>query len=292
MAETAQPPAPAEAPMLPLFYKSPQPLHAQLHAGWRLKTGDAAFAAATPFVPIVASEIAAAARSYPIVFAGGNGQPLAVLALAQGSNLFVEDGRWLPDQYIPAYVRRYPFTFIATRDPDGFQLSIDAGSDRVAQGGSDGTALFEDGKPSALTAQALEFCTAFGREAELTSLFSTALREKDLLVDRRADATLPDGRKLGLNGFQIVDPEKFAALDDETVLAWHKQGLLALVHHHLASLDRFRALLDRQALRAVTGPSHGGASTDTADAAPAAEPNPHPDLADGDTPAPRKTKKA
>lgn len=233
--------------MLPLFYKALQPLHAQIHADWRLKSGDASFADETPFVPVVVSEIAAAARSYPIVFAADGAQPVAVLGLER-RNLFVEDGRWAVEAYVPAYVRRYPFTFVTQPGLDGFSLAIDSGSDRVAQGGSEGAALFENGEPSALTRQALEFCTAFGRDAQLTALFTTALKEKDLLIDRRADATLPDGRKLGLDGFQIVDAEKFAALDDETVIAWHRQGLLALVHHHLASLDRFRALLDRQAL--------------------------------------------
>lgn len=263
MADNATAAANVEAPLLPLFYKALQPLHSTVHSDWRLKAGDAAFAADTPFVPIVASEIASAARSYPVVFAGDTAQPVVVLAL-EATNLFVDNGKWAADHYVPAYVRRYPFTFVMTEEPKGFVLSIDSGSDRIVQDGSDGVALFEDGKPSDLTRQALEFCTAFGREAELTKLFTDALRDKELLIDRRADATLPDGRKLGLNNFMIVDAEKFAKLDDETILAWHRQGLLALVHYHLASLDRFRALVDRQALRIVTGPSSSGASNDAA----------------------------
>lgn len=248
------------APLLPLFYRALQPLNSQVHAQWHLKEGDADFAAETPFVPVVAGELAAASRSYPIVFAADSAQPVAVLGL-EATNLFVEDGKWASDAYVPAYVRRYPFAFIATVDPDGFALAIDSGSDRVVEAGGEGAALFNDGKPSALTGQALEFCAAFGREAEATALFAAALREKELLIDRRADATLPDGRKLGLDGFQIVDAEKFKALDDETVLAWHKQGLLALVHFHLASLDRFHALLNRQALLSVTEVVTGSSST-------------------------------
>ncbi|PKP93002.1 MAG: peptidase [Alphaproteobacteria bacterium HGW-Alphaproteobacteria-16] len=216
-----------------------------------MKDGDAAFAAESPFVPIVSGELAAAARDYPVVFAADSAQPVVILGLER-RNLFVEDGRWAQGAYVPAYVRRYPFAFVRTDKPDGFALAIDAGSDRVVQSGTDGAALFEDGKPAALTRQALEFCAAFGREADLTALFTTALKEKELLIDRRADATLPDGRKLGLEGFQIVDAEKFNALDDETIVAWHRQGILALVHHHLASLDRFRALLDRQALMSAS----------------------------------------
>lgn len=230
---------------LPLFYREPQPLSSSVHAAWRLKDGDLGFAAEAPYVPIVIGELAAASRDYPIVFAAGDAQPIAVLGLER-RNLFVEDGQWDRDAYIPAYVRRYPFGFIATVNPDGFALAIDAASDRVAQSGDDGAALFEDGKPSELTKQALSFCDAFGREVDATKLFAAALREKDLLIDRRADATLPDGRKLGLEGFQIVDAEKFAKLEDEIVLAWHRQGLLPLVHFHLASLERFSGLLSRQ----------------------------------------------
>ncbi|MFD2431681.1 hypothetical protein ACFSUK_33595 [Sphingobium scionense] len=38
------------------------------------------------------------------------------------------------------------------------------------------------------------------------------------------------------------------------------------MHHHLASLDRFRALVDRQALRLVAEPSSSGASNEPATA--------------------------
>lgn len=256
----------ADQPLLPLFYKSIQSLHSAVHADWRLKDGDAAFAAESPFVPIVAGELAAAARDYPVVFSADSAQPVVILGLER-RNLFIEDGRWTAGAHVPAYVRRYPFAFVRTDKPDGFALAIDAGSDRVVRSGAEGMALFEEGQPSALTRQALEFCAAFGREVELTALFTTALKEKGLLIDRRADATLPDGRKRGLDGFQIIDAEKFAALDDETIVSWQRQGILALIHFHLASLDRFRTLLDRQA-------AHGAVTqSSSADASQAAKPN-------------------
>lgn len=241
-------PATADAAILPLFYKEPEPLSAERHAGWRLLDGDVAFAAQTAFVPILTSEIAPASRDYPIVFAADTTAPIAVLGLDR-ANLFVVVGRWDEAAYVPAYVRRYPFAFMATQAPDGFCLAVDAGSDRVSREGEAGAALFENGVPSGLTRQALEFCTAFGRDAAATELFSVALKEKDLLIDRRADATLPDGRKFGLAGFRIVDEAKFRALDNATLVAWHRAGILALVHFHLASLERFNALLARQTAR-------------------------------------------
>lgn len=235
-------------PQLPLFYREPQPLSSQIHADWRLKEGDAGFTKDTPYVPIVVREFAAASRNYPIVFAAGDAAPLAILGLER-ANLFVDAGRWVEDAYVPAYVRRYPFGFGATTDPEGFALMIDAGSDRIGKVGDDGAALFVDGQPSSLTQQALAFCDAFQADARSTAAFSAALRANELLTERRADATLPNGRKLGLNGFEIVDAEKFAALEDTTIAAWHRSGWLALVHFHLASLDRFSVLLARQGAR-------------------------------------------
>lgn len=229
---------------LALFYRDPQPLSSTLHGDWRLKDGDVAFAADAPFAPIVIGELMVASADYPILFSGETAQPIAALGLER-SNLFVAEGAWAAETYVPAYVRRYPFGFIATVNPEGFALAIDAGSERVVRGGEAGAPLFENGAPADLTRQALSFCDAFQGEAAATQAFGAALKAQGLLIDRRADATLPDGRKLGLEGFQIVDSARFAALPDDVVLDWHRKGWLALVHFHLASLDRFRALLDR-----------------------------------------------
>lgn len=241
-----------EASALPLFYRDPQPLSVAQHGAWRLKDGDVAFAAETPFVPVVVSEIAAAARCYPVVFSAAEGaQPVAVLGLEQ-RNLFVADGRWMDEAYVPAYVRRYPFGFIATLNPDGFALAVDAASERLTPSGEEGAALFDGGQPTQLTQEAMAFCNAFQGEAAATQAFGEALRAQDLLIDRRADVTLPDGRKLGLDGFQIIDTERFAKLDEAVVLDWHRRGWLALVHFHLASLERFGALLTLHGRAATT----------------------------------------
>jgi len=253
----------SDASALPLFYRDPQPLSSAAHSEWRLRDGDVGFAADTAYAPIVVGELAAASAAYPVLFSGETAQPIVVLGLEQ-ANLFVVDGRWDVSAYVPAYVRRYPFGFIATVNPEGFALAIDAGSDRIVRAGEEGAPLFEDGKPSELTRQALSFCDAFQGEASATLAFGQALKAQDLLIDRRADATLKDGRKLGLDGFQIVDVERFNALPDDVVVDWHRKGWLAMVHFHLASLDRFRNLLDR--MSAPSANVAAAPSNDTAEA--------------------------
>jgi hypothetical protein len=258
-------PDPSSVPALPPFYVQPVPLETARHGSWRLLPGDLAFAAATPSVPLTVSEFLAAGRSYPIVFAASDLSPVAVMGL-QADNLFVVDGAWADGIYMPAYVRRYPFVLIEASDKLSFALGIDAASERVAQKGKAGAALFEDGQPAELTKQALEFCRLFNVDHQRTRAFTKALDEARVLVDRRADIALPDGRKLGLGGFKVIDPQAFIALPDETVLAWHKAGWLALAYYHLASLDLFQALLQRQARRAAGPSSH--ADIEAAEPAP------------------------
>lgn len=238
---------------LPIFYVTPEPLSSERHAGWRMKEGDMTFAAKAACVPLMLSEFAIASRDFPVLFAEANAAPITLLGL-EADNLFVENGRWAEDVYIPAYVRRYPFTMVRANDANGFVMVIDAASDRIARDGDEGVALFEDGQPSAFTRQVVTFCEHFHADALATEAFSAALKTQNLLIDRRADITLPDGGKMGVNGFQVIDRDRFATLDDAVVLDWHRKGWLALVHFHLASLDRFQNLMHRRAARQMLSP--------------------------------------
>ncbi|MCC7634407.1 SapC family protein [Stenotrophomonas rhizophila] len=228
----------------PPLYRTPVLLSPREHAHWRLLPGDAGFAAASHAVPLVVGEFAAAARDYPLVFVGAEAAPVAVLGLQAEHNRFVVADQWQQGAYVPAYVRRYPFVFARIADPDGYALAIDADAPMLRTDGEDGLPLFDpDGQPSALTRQALQFCEAFTGDANASRAFSAALVAAGVLVERQADIVHPDGHHTSLLGFQVVDAERFTALPDATVLAWHRQGWLALVHFHLASLARFPDLL-------------------------------------------------
>ena len=232
---------------LPLFYRSPRPLSSDVHQAWRLLPGDYRFAAETSCVPLVAGEFIPASRHYPILFALGDAvTPVALLALER-DNLFVTDGQWADNVHIPAYVRRYPFGFGQAGEEDKFLLVIDEASDYLAQSGEEGQALFTEGEPTELTLQALQFCEVFRADALITTEFCEAVNTQDLLTERRADVTLPDGRKFGVDGFAVIDKAKLDALDDSLLADWHRKGFLALIECHFASLHNFNDLLARQA---------------------------------------------
>jgi hypothetical protein len=139
----------------------------------------------------------------------------------------------------PAYVRRYPFVFYATEDADHYVLGIDATSDRLAKGGETGVALFNDQAASPVTTEALHFCEAFRRDIAVTRKFADDLGEHELLVSQQASVTLTNGVSFDIDGFQVVDEKRLSGIDDATIGNWHRRGWLALIHFHLASLDRF-----------------------------------------------------
>jgi hypothetical protein len=253
-------------PRFPVYYAGAVPLSAAQHGTWRLLPGDAAFAATVPAVPLTVIEFGAASHFFPIVFTAGDPGPVALMGL-ENTNLFIDDSAWAEGAYVPAYVRRYPFLLIEAQDKSGYALGIDQTSNQVAKGGRKGEPLFEKGEPGVVTKRALEFCRLFNDDHLRGQAFCKALAEADLLVDRRADAALPDGRRMGVLGFTIVDAARFAKLDDARVIEWHRKGWLALVHFHLASLERFADLLHRQGKRSATSPSSLQANEAVADEA-------------------------
>lgn len=227
---------------LPLFYRQPELLTAAQHADLRLRPGGYGFAQQANAIPLTIIEFGAAMRHYPIVFAAGDGFPVAILGLDR-SNGFVDGEAWAPDCYVPAYARRYPFVFV-DRSQDSFVLAIDRAAPHfVAGDGSE--ALFSNGKPTEVVDNILAFCRDFHGAHIQTDAFVEALVAEDLLVDQHADARLNSGQALLLRGFRIVDRTKFEALSDDLVLDWHRKGWLALVHFHFLSLYRFADLLGR-----------------------------------------------
>ena len=75
-----------------LFYSSPEPLNREQHAKLALVHKDKpySFALKGTAVPLAVTEFAPAALSYPVIFAGEDRVPLAVMGLNTGENLFIQ----------------------------------------------------------------------------------------------------------------------------------------------------------------------------------------------------------
>jgi len=233
---------------MPLFYSRIEALHPERHAALAIKAdGNYAFARRANSVPINAIEFGMASRNYPIVFStDARGVPVAVLGLQAGENLFVDaNGQWEPGQYIPAYVRRYPFIALAPKESRDYALCVDVGSPLLEEGGE--RKLFVDRQPTELTKKALEFCHTFQTQIDATRQFVEALEKHGLLVERAAKVNLQSGQNRSLSGFRLIDERKFNTLPDDVFLDWRKRGWIGLIYAHLASQSCWSHLVERAA---------------------------------------------
>ena len=233
---------------LPIFYSRPRPLDAVGDRGRSLQpSSDFRFARATNSVLLGAAEFLRAMRSYPIVFTSREPRvAVAVLGLEGNDNLFVgEDGKWREGDYIPAYVRRYPFIFLEQPDKNELTLCVDEASGLLTQ--SDDHLLFEAGEATKLVRNALDFCREFHDQTLASAAFVGELARHGLLVPNEARIRLNSGKEMTLRDFQVVDEAKFNALPDDVFLDWRRRGWLPLVYAHLMSMASWAGLVELEA---------------------------------------------
>ena len=182
---------------------------------------------------------AVAARHYPIVFSNtAPFLPVMITGLRSGTNAFIdaEGKRWARRCYVPAYVRRYPFILMETAEQKQFILCADEDSGFLTEDGE--RRLFEDdGDPSEVTNQALEFCRAYHAQYEATQRFVAELNERDLLADNSTEIRLADDHKIQIQGYKVIDREKFEKLTDDVFLDWRAKNWLPIAYAHMISLS-------------------------------------------------------
>ena len=233
-----------------LFYTQPEPISIEAHGKLGVTPADNpyAFVAQTNIVPLTVTEFAPAALSYPIIFVGELKQPVVAMGLRQSDNLFIDNGQFRPDAYIPAYVRRYPFVFANDDTQNRMILCIDRGAAFVGEGGE--IPLFENGQPSAYVNNAMEFCNNFEQERLRTESFVKLLIDLDLFETREANFTPrnPDGsagQVQKLAEYFAVSEDKLKALPIEKLAELRDNGALGQIYAHLVSLlgwDRLIAM--------------------------------------------------
>lgn len=238
-----------------LFYEKPVALNRDNHKNVKIGTIDnSSFAAKTNSVFLTGIEFIEAAKEYPIVFSKVSDDkfvPVTLLGLRNDENLFVDDsGKW-DANYLPAFVRRYPFILAET---GASELTVCVDEASTAFNAKDGKALFnEEGDNSEFLQTVLDFMNNYQVEYARTIAFVNHLNSLGLLTEMSAKAELTDGTSLVMNGLMIVDEQKLLALDDAQASSLFKSGELAWVYAHLISLSNISRLLDRVAARRPKG---------------------------------------
>ncbi|MGH7019970.1 MAG: SapC family protein [Brevundimonas sp.] len=243
-----------------LFYTQPEPISFETHGKLGVTPAEKpyAFVAKTNIVPLTVTEFAPAALSFPVIFVGDMKQPVAAMGLRQDENLFLDNGEFQSETYIPAYIRRYPFVFANDDQQSRMILCIDRAASFLGENAE--IPLFENGEPSLYVKNAMEFCNNFEQERVRTDSFVKLLTDLDLFETREANFTPRNadgspGPVQKLAEYYAVSEDKLKALPAEKLAELRDNGALGQIYAHLVSLlgwDRLIAMAFNRAAQTPT----------------------------------------
>ena len=242
---------------LPLFYKAPEAITPARHGGKGLiESTDFGFAANAIVIPLMAAEMPAAMRSYPIVFTGTDFMPMVITGIKESENLFVgDDGKWAEPHYVPAYVRRYPFILAGGEGDERLTLCVENDPARLVDIGANSKKhekpLFDGEGHSEVIKSALAFCEQYQGMFIKTRQIMKIIADAGLLAERTGTITLGDGKSFNITGFHVVDEARLLSMSDEDFLKLRKADALATIYCHLASMNSWTSLLHQASLRSA-----------------------------------------
>ena len=239
-----------------MMYDSPQPLTKDKHAKFGVKQVKKPFAfmEETHFMPLTAPEFGAAATSYPIIFAGEEKTPLAVMGIRPNENLFIENGQFNNLFYMPAFARRYPFVLAGDEENDRFVVCVDEKAECVTDK-NPSQKFFDGDNPSQFTTEAFEFLKQFEQDRRATEAMIARFKQLDLFEQKEMhfQGQNPDGspaEKQKIADYFAVSDEKLRGLDDKTIKEFFDNGFLAVINAHLISLGNWQRLVNMTLERA------------------------------------------
>jgi hypothetical protein len=242
-----------------MLYQNPVLLNKEAHKNLRLKQSEADFSFAAKINSVILAEVecVSAARDYPIVFIRGTGEqvvPVALLGVRDDENLFVTNGKWRPNTYIPAFVRRYPFIPAETSSE---KLMIFFDEEYAGFASDSGAPLFdEQGEPAALLKEAIALMQDYYAECKLTEDFTRLLSKLGLLKEVVLRVEVKDAAPFTLSGVLVVDEVKLIKVARNDVWSMFTNGHLASIYAHLFSQNNLGRLMDLLAERLST-PARG-----------------------------------
>ena len=243
----------------PLFYRNITILNSDKHSGTKVVTDATrfSFAAGAHIIPAVIDEFVSGGRALPIVFIPGaiRATPVFLVGLSPGHNAFVDDdGRWLAD-YVPAFMRRYPFIVgeVANASP---LICIDDSSGLLSE--THGEDLFtSDGGRTPLLERTALFVGEYMAAAKRTEEFVDLMQKLDLFRTITIDVRSATDESRTLHGTMTIDPIKLDALSEADFMSLRGTAL-APIFAHLSSLQNIDKVANAQGIK--TKAKHSNAS--------------------------------
>ena len=240
------------------LYQNLVPLNNRTHLSLRVKElVNYSFAKNCNAAILTIAEFEKASKIYPVLFVrdGNNIVPCALFGIEQGQNLFLKWNHQWDASYIPAAIRRYPFSLAEVTHEQKKDHIVCIDKDSVLTGKQGEYALFQkNGKPSQYLKEKIQFLQEHQVEYERTLLFVNALEKLELLEPMSANINLVNGETISITGFYTINKEKFKNLNKEQYFELIQNDDMKLIYEHFSSLDNFAALIDKIAeKKAISG---------------------------------------
>lgn len=224
------------------------PLNKSRHVSIRLRD-------ASPFehvktqhmVPVVLHEFVRLAAEYPLGFVKntetGQFQPVAILGLSPGENLFFSASGWRSGQ-VPGFITHYPL--MLTPDifnPDQLVVAINESSNLIG----DGNLLFtEQGDETPYLQQRKQSLVDY-YEKDLSSKSIVDFLAKNKLLKQQSINVQLNGQNFVINGVYVIDEQMLQQLNHESFIELRDRGLLPAIYAQLASIHQLQKLVKLKA---------------------------------------------
>jgi len=224
------------------MYKNVKILNHKEHSFYRYSPPDNLyFSKELNIIPITFSEIKLLCCDFPIIIIkGGEGLMLGLLTGESSNDALDESGKW-SGEYLPAFIRKYPFILSKVGDEDKLHLGFDMESGCFSS--PEGEPLFEmDGKASTIITNSMELLESIAKEMNITSSILSKLEEYGVLDESSYTITKEGQEPRAVGGFSIINREKISKLDDEKLLNIAKNGWMEMIELHALSLKNISRL--------------------------------------------------
>ncbi|MAC84321.1 MAG: peptidase [Arcobacter sp.] len=202
------------------------------------------FVKGTHLASVMAHEFSRASSTYPIVFLedkqNDKFRPVVMLGLDEGENLFIQDNKWNAT-YIPAIIRRYPFSLSRTQEDGRFVICIDEESEFINK--EEGEALFDkDGKATQIIERVKKYLTELQQMEMFTDQLCEYLKSENMFTPLNMKVKVGNEIK-NVAGAYIINEERFNSLTDEKFLELRSKNYFPPIYSHLSSLSQIERLI-------------------------------------------------
>lgn len=194
--------------------------------------------------PILIEEIDILQCEYPIFFLNNkNGLgPVVLCGFEQGENLFIQGQEW-QSAFRPLYTKKGPFFISMNPDSGQAAIAVDLNDSRISNDITPKIFTDRGGNSSDLN-EIKDTLEKFGDGIPRAKAFTKILEENQLLEPFRLEVTLTSDKKAAVSGLYTINEEKLSSLNDDVLLALHRNGMMKKIHFIMGSVNNVRKLMN------------------------------------------------